>query len=75
MLAAPNAAHRSGKLSMPDTKGDGNNDEPVDPGCFKRMVSALYRKSWVIYAKRPFGGAEQVLRYLGRYTHRGRRGP
>jgi hypothetical protein len=24
----------------------------------------------VVYAKRPFGGAEQVIRYLGRYTHR-----
>ena len=25
---------------------------------------------WVVYAKRPFGGPEQVFRYLGRYTHR-----
>ncbi len=30
----------------------------------------LYRKDWVVYAKRPFGGAEAVYRYLGRYTHR-----
>lgn len=70
MLAALKAAYRGGNLNMPDTKGDGNNDEPVDPECFNRMVSALYRKSWVVYAKRPFGGPEQVLRYLGRYTHR-----
>jgi len=27
-------------------------------------------KSWIVYAKRPFGGPEQVIRYLGRYTHR-----
>jgi hypothetical protein len=33
-------------------------------------VSALARKDWVVYAKRAFGGAEQVYRYLGRYTHR-----
>ena len=33
-------------------------------------LRALYRKSWVVYAKRPFGGPEQVVRYLGRYTHR-----
>jgi hypothetical protein len=33
-------------------------------------MRALRRKSWVVYAKRPFGGPEQVLRYLGRYTHR-----
>jgi len=30
----------------------------------------LRRRPWVVYAKRPFGGPEQVLAYLGRYTHR-----
>jgi hypothetical protein len=30
----------------------------------------LFATNWVVYAKRPFGGAEQVMRYLGRYTHR-----
>lgn len=33
-------------------------------------VDALYRTDWVVYAKRPFGGPEQVFKYLGRYTHR-----
>lgn len=33
-------------------------------------LDALYRTSWVVYAKRPFAGPEQVLAYLGRYTHR-----
>jgi hypothetical protein len=33
-------------------------------------IQALRRKSWIVYAKRPFGGPEQVIRYLGRYTHR-----
>jgi putative transposase/transposase-like zinc-binding protein len=33
-------------------------------------LPALRRKAWVVYAKRPFGGPEQVIRYLGRYTHR-----
>lgn len=28
------------------------------------------QKNWVVYAKRPFAGPDQVLRYLGRYTHR-----
>lgn len=28
------------------------------------------RKQWRVYAKRPFGGPEQVIKYLGRYTHR-----
>lgn len=33
-------------------------------------MRAFHRKPWVVYAKRPFGGPEQVIRYLGRYTHR-----
>ena len=28
------------------------------------------RQDWVVYAKPPFGGAEHVLNYLARYTHR-----
>ena len=35
-----------------------------------RMLEELRRKPWVVYAKRPFAGPEQVLDYLGRYTHR-----
>jgi hypothetical protein len=34
------------------------------------LLQALYRKSWVVYTKPPFGGPEHVFRYLGRYTHR-----
>ena len=30
----------------------------------------IYKKDWVVYAKRPFGGASQVIEYLGRYTHK-----
>lgn len=37
---------------------------------FDQMIASLYRKSWVVYAKRPFGGPEAVFAYLGRYTHR-----
>ena len=37
---------------------------------FQGLVDGLYKKEWVVYAKRPFGGPEQVLNYLGRYTHR-----
>lgn len=44
----------------------------VDLGGIDRwsLFDTLYRTSWVVYAKRPFGGAEQVVRYLGQYTHR-----
>lgn len=34
------------------------------------LFAALYSQSWVVYVKRPFAGPEQVLAYLGRYTHR-----
>ena len=34
------------------------------------MRRALFQTKWVVYAKAPFGGAEQVYNYLGRYTHR-----
>lgn len=40
------------------------------PRAFVRRLERLRRKSWIVYAKRPFGGPEQVYRYLGRYTHR-----
>lgn len=29
----------------------------------------IYRKEWVVYCKAPFSGPEQVINYLGRYTH------
>ena len=39
------------------------------PDVLDRLRDAL-RSNWVVYAKAPFGGAENVYRYLGRYTHR-----
>jgi hypothetical protein len=40
------------------------------PKCFAALIRKLHQHEWVVYAKPPFGGPEQVLRYLGRYTHR-----
>jgi len=37
---------------------------------FIRYLRSLRRIEWIVYAKRPFGGPQQVLDYLGRYTHR-----
>lgn len=34
------------------------------------LLKAMYDKDWVVYAKKPFGGPEQVIEYLGRYTHK-----
>ena len=36
----------------------------------RRFFAALRDRPWVVYAKQPFGGPQQVLDYLGRYTHR-----
>jgi Putative transposase/Transposase zinc-binding domain len=40
------------------------------PSDFRAFLAKLRAKDWVVYAKPPFGGPEQVLAYLGRYTHR-----
>ena len=37
---------------------------------FQRLIKALSKTRWIAYAKRPFAGPDQVLEYLGRYTHR-----
>ena len=41
-----------------------------DPVAFRRYLDPARRINWVVYAKPPFGGPEQVLDYVGRYTHR-----
>jgi hypothetical protein len=48
----------------------GQLEELRDPERWARMISQLREKEWVIYAKPPFGGPLQVLKYLARYTHR-----
>lgn len=45
-------------------------DEFNDPQAFSKLVSKLYKLSWVVYAKPTFSKGEYVLKYLGRYTHR-----
>ena len=42
----------------------------AEPRRFASWLRTLFRHDWVVYAKRPFGGPEHVLRYLGAYTHR-----
>ena len=45
--------------------------EPLrDPSSFLDYLAPLREAEWVVYAKRPFAGPEQVLDYVGRYTHR-----
>jgi len=42
----------------------------AEPHAFASWLRPLFRHDWVVYSKRPFGGPEHVLRYLGAYTHR-----
>ena len=41
-----------------------------DPPHWEDLLRELRRSEWVVYSKPPFGGPEQVLKYLARYTHR-----
>ena len=58
-------AHNAGHLQF-------FNDHAAlaDPKAFAAYLMPLRKTEWVVYAKKPFGGPEQVLRYMARYTHR-----
>ncbi len=56
---------RSGKLVLA-----GNLKPLAKRTAFYAFLRPLFRKDWVVYAKRPFGGPDHVLHYLARYTHR-----
>jgi predicted Zn-ribbon and HTH transcriptional regulator len=62
MLAKLKMAWQQGQLDL--------GRAPIDPEAFPQLLDRLYRIDWVAYAKRPFGGPEQVIKYLGQYTHR-----
>jgi predicted Zn-ribbon and HTH transcriptional regulator len=42
----------------------------ASPAAFFNLLAKTKEKAWNVYAKRPFGGPQQVLEYLGRYTHK-----
>jgi Putative transposase/Transposase zinc-binding domain len=64
--------HEALKRAFHDGKLNFHGDLKLlaQPKIFAAWLRPLFRKDWVVYSKRPFGGPEQVLRYLGRYTHR-----
>jgi len=64
-LAGLKQLHQEGRLSL--TGGAEKLREPFE---FLNLLDRLYTKSWWVYSKPPFGGPEQVLDYLARYTHR-----
>ena len=58
-------AYRNKQLIFPGKTAALGTDQEID-----RLVESLSNTKWIAYAKRPFAGPEQVLEYLGRYTHR-----
>ena len=58
VLAALQRSLARGALSSPD------------PVATRRTIGALHHTPWLVYVKRPFGGATRLFQYLGRYTHR-----
>jgi hypothetical protein len=64
-LALLKAAYDGGRLSF-----HGRLAALTDPAEFRRTLADAANTEWVVYAKPPFGGPEQVLKYLARYTHR-----
>jgi hypothetical protein len=64
-LQALARAYDKGELSF-----HGASAYLAKPLAFNRLGDSLRAREWWVYAKPPFGGPEQVLAYLGRYTHR-----
>lgn len=64
-LQALRTAFEAGQLQF-----FGDIAERVDTQAFARLLTSAGRQDWVVYAKPPFGGPDQVLAYLSRYTHR-----
>jgi hypothetical protein len=64
-LAHLRQAFDQGKLTFP-----GPLAPLAGPECFQHLLRKLAGHDWVVYAKAPFGGPAQVLKYLARYSHR-----
>ena len=62
-LEALDLAYRQGELEF-----HGSLEPLGDPDAFQRHLEPARKSEWVVYAKPPFGGAQQVIEYLGRYT-------
>lgn len=64
-LAKLRQAYREGSLEF-----HGSLSPLCKEAAFCDLLNQTYRSKWVVHAKPPFGGPQQVLKYLARYTHR-----
>ena len=37
---------------------------------YQSLLDCLWKKPWVVYCEPPLGNAQQIVKYLGQYTHR-----
>lgn len=58
-------AHEKGLFNYP-----GKLEHLKHPIYFENFKAELYKHDWVVYSKKPFASPEEVIKYLGRYTHR-----
>ncbi len=58
-------AYSKGELKFP-----GNSAKYAADKEFSGLIKALRAKDWVVFSKKPFAGPQEVLEYIGRYTHR-----
>lgn len=58
-------AYYDGDLTIPDEK-----EELRIPHKFEQHIDRTAGRKWVVHTKAPFAGPEEVVRYIGRYTHR-----
>jgi hypothetical protein len=64
-IAGLKQAYTDGELAFP-----GQLAALEEKEAFEAWLDELVSKNWVVYAKAPFSGPLQVLRYVSRYTHR-----
>lgn len=64
-LAYLRKAYQEGRLVLA-----GRLKNLVQPRAWRAFLAPIAQLDWVVYAKAPFGSAQQVLKYLARYTHR-----
>ena len=57
-------AHKNGELEF-----HGKIEKLKNENEFKKILINSCKNNWVVYSKKPFAGPEQVLDYLGNYTH------
>lgn len=64
-MASLKSLFSAGRLSF-----SGSSDKFKDSQSFQALIDLLYKKEWIPHLKKTFAGADSVIEYLGRYTHR-----